>query len=313
MTSAHAPPARPPERGWTRAAALFGVAVLLSVLQPSVLVAVPLLVLIGLRGLRSGTVLLLATIAMMVTVLGARDDIWYVERAWALLVAGWFAALTLALPAWRLAMRALTAVLGSVATVTAVLALRQGAWQALDWTISSRVVGSVATTVEAMRILRQGEPMPATVVGTLYEMAERQAAVYPAMVALASMAALGVASWVFTRASGGGDRGVGPMREFRFNDHLVWLLIGGLVLMVARWGDAFSRLGANAVVFMGALYALRGAAVAMFVSGGLSLMGSIALAVAIVFAAPVVLGVALLIGIGDTWLDLRARVDERAT
>jgi hypothetical protein len=141
----------------------------------------------------------------------------------------------------------------------------------------------------------------------MYEMAETQASVFPAMLALASMAALGVAWWVYVRADGCGDQGLGPVRDFRFNDHLVWAMVGGLLLVVFRWGDALSRLGANLVVFMAALYGLRGAGVVVFVSGGISLVGYVALGFGLLAAPPVVVGVAVLVGIGDTWLDLRGR------
>jgi hypothetical protein len=126
------------------------------------------------------------------------------------------------------------------------------------------------------------------------------------------MASLAVAWWARTRLLGEGDQGLGPLRHFRFNDHLVWLLVAGLLLLVVQWGDALVRLGSNTVVFMGALYALRGAAVFMFVSGGLSLIGYATFFVGLVLAAPVVLGVAMVIGIGDTWLDIRARAREGA-
>lgn len=312
MSEAAGPGAGRSERGWVRAAVLFGVVMSLSVLQPSVLIAVPLLVLVGLRGIRGGALLAVSVVAMMVTVLGVRDDMWYVERAWALLVAGWFVGLTLALPASRFSMRALVAVAGSLASTSLVLVVH-GSWDALDWTISNSVVGSVTTTLDAVSVLRQGEPLAPAFVSTMYEIAAAQATVYPAMVALASMAALAVAWWVYVRASGGGDRGIGPVRDFRFNDHLVWLLIGGLLLMVVRGGEAVARVGANAVVFMSALYALRGAGVVMFVSGGVSLLGYFMLALGMLIAAPAVLGVAVLIGIGDTWLDLRARAAEGTT
>lgn len=307
MTEHPAPTAGRPERGWPRAAALFGVVVSLSVVQPSVLIAIPLLALIGTRGMRGGAMLVLATVAMTVTVLGVRDGVWYVERAWALLVAGWFVGLTLALPAWRLAPRALAAVAGASASAAALLASRPVSWEALDFTITSRVIVGVANTLDALLVLRQGDPLPATLVSGMYEIAETQASVFPAMLALASVAALGVAWWVYVRAAGGGDQGLGPVRDFRFNDHLVWAMIGGLLLMAVRWGDAVSRVGANLVVFMAALYALRGAGVVMFVSGGLSPLGYVALGFGLLAAPPIVVGAAVLIGIGDTWLDLRAR------
>jgi hypothetical protein len=99
-----------------------------------------------------------------------------------------------------------------------------------------------------------------------------------------------------------------PVRDFRFNDHLVWALVVGLVLLVTQSGVALARVGANLVVFMGALYALRGVAVLAFVSGGVSMFSYVAFAVLLVLVPPVILGTAALIGVGDTWLDLRARV-----
>jgi hypothetical protein len=145
----------------------------------------------------------------------------------------------------------------------------------------------------------------------MQQLADTQASVFPALVALASVAALGVAWWIRTRLVGEGDQGIGPLRDFRFNDHLVWLFIAGLLLIFAQWGDALVRLGSNALVFMAALYMLRGAAVFVFLSGGMSLFGYVTVLVGLIVAAPVLMGMAVLIGVGDTWLDLRSRVRER--
>ena len=106
----------------------------------------------------------------------------------------------------------------------------------------------------------------------------------------------------------GNDEGVGPLRDFRFNDHLVWLFIGGLVVLGLGPGEAAERAGTNMVVFMGGLYALRGAAVVVFLSGGLSLMGFVLVLIGVVLLPPLLLFGALVIGLGDTWLDLRSRV-----
>jgi hypothetical protein len=111
---------------------------------------------------------------------------------------------------------------------------------------------------------------------------------------------------------GEGDQALGPLRLFRFNDHLVWVFVAGLLLLVVQWGEPLARLGSNVVVFMGALYALRGAAVFVFVSGGVSLFGYVTFVVGLVLAAPVLVGMAMLIGIGDTWLDIRSRIRAQA-
>jgi hypothetical protein len=58
---------------------------------------------------------------------------------------------------------------------------------------------------------------------------------------------------------------------------------------------------------------LRGAAVFVFLSGGLSALGYALMLVGLVIAAPVFMSMAMLIGVGDTWLDLRSRVGGLAT
>jgi hypothetical protein len=94
---------------------------------------------------------------------------------------------------------------------------------------------------------------------------------------------------------------------------MVWLFIGGIVLLVGRVEDVLARVGSNAVVFMGALYALRGAAVVVFVSGGLSFASYLLLALALLVMPPVILGAVMVVGLGDTWLGFRARLGARST
>jgi hypothetical protein len=107
--------------------------------------------------------------------------------------------------------------------------------------------------------------------------------------------------------------GLGPFREFRFHDQLVWVLILGLLLFLGsfgfldRLGPGLERLGTNTVVFMGALYALRGAAVVLFMAGGVSLFGGLLLLLGFFFVWPLLLAAAFVMGLGDTWLDLRTR------
>ncbi|MGD8319136.1 MAG: DUF2232 domain-containing protein [Gemmatimonadota bacterium] len=311
--SALAPPPRGRPRPWLRATALFGITLVTSVIQPSVLVAVPFLALAATMGMRRFPVLAAALLATVIAVTGgSADGIWYVERGWALLVAGWFTAVTLRRPASPFSRRALVSVAGAAVVVGLLLSVRSGAWGTIEWAVKDRMTHSVGTAMEAWRVLRGGEALPPTLVSAVYQTVEAQASVFPAMLGIASMAGLGVAWWLYVRLSSGEDGGLGPLRDFRFNDHLVWLFIAGLLLVVLRWGDSLARVGANAVVFMGALYALRGAAVIMFLSGGLSLFGYILLGVGLVFVPPLVLTGAMVIGIGDTWLDVRNRVGSEA-
>lgn len=302
----------PTGRGWPRAAALFGVTMAASVVQPSILIAVPFLLLTAVRGLKGGGLFVGAALAMILAISGPRDGFWFLERAWAVLVGGGFVAVTAAMPRWRLSTRLLTSVAGAFAVTAALLAARSGSWATVDWAITDAVEGGVATTLQALQLLRGEEAISPALTAAIHQTAQAQTSVFPALTAISSMAGLAVAWWVYTRLRGDGDQAIGPVRNFRFNDHLVWLMVVGLLLVVTRWGDALTRVGSNTVVFMGALYALRGSAVFMFISGGLSLFGYVLLALALVLAAPVVVGVAMVVGIGDTWLDVRARLRETA-
>jgi hypothetical protein len=298
-----------PGRGWPRAAALLGVvlATSTSLAHPAVLIAIPLLLLLGAHGLRGFAPMAGFVLATLVVAVGSRDAIWYTERAWAVLIGGGFLGLTMAAPRWSISSRALGAVAGSIAIAAGLLSLRADAWAAID---SAVLVGARASTEEFVARLSAflGERPTPQFVNALERGAETQAALFPAMMAIASMSALAVAWWIRTRLVGEGDQGLAPLREFRFNDHLVWLLIAGLLLVFVQWGEAFARLGSNTLVFMAALYMLRGAAVFVFLSGGLSALGYALMLVGLLVAAPVFASMAVLIGVGDTWLDLRSRV-----
>jgi hypothetical protein len=98
------------------------------------------------------------------------------------------------------------------------------------------------------------------------------------------------------------------LTEFRFPDALLWLLIVGLALLLVPLGGWGVRLGANLLFFMGALYALRGLAVvaALVLRMGAQLPVLIALSVVGLLLYPIVVAGTLLLGVTDTWLDLRS-------
>jgi hypothetical protein len=297
-----------PGRGWIRALGLFMVVAVASVAQPPVLVALPFLVMAAVLGVRRPASFAALGIALVLAVAwGPWDGIGYVERAWALVLGGWFTALTLRHPGVRFTTRAFGAVAGAAATVSAIVAARGHAWNVVDWAVRDRMSRGVSAALETFRAMRGGHAVSPALASALDETVRAQTVVFPALLGLASVAALGVAWWMYVRLDRRDDGGIGSLSEFRFNDHLVWIFIGGLVLLVVRWGDALGRVGSNAVVFMGALYALRGVAVVLFLSGGLSLLGMILLVFGLVFVPPVLLAGAMIIGLGDTWLDIRAR------
>src|SRR5690606_14112475 len=143
---------------------------------------------------------------------------------------------------------------------------------------------------------------------TLEQAKALQAQVFPALLGLSSMAALGFAWWLHRRTTRASGPALGPVRDFRFNDHLVWVFIAGLLLLLVGWGDAQGRAGSNTLVFMGARCALRGVAVVLSVTGGLSVFGAMMLMIAMLFIAPILFALALAIGLGDTWVDIREKL-----
>jgi hypothetical protein len=161
----------------------------------------------------------------------------------------------------------------------------------------------------AVRITMGPEAVSEAFEGRILEAMALQGLLFPALLGLASLAGLGLAWWLHQRLIRAEGESIGPLRRFRFNDQLVWALILGLAVVLGFAGLP-ARLGTNAVVFMGALYALRGAAVVLFISGGISFLGGILFALGFLFVAPLMLAGAFIIGLGDTWLDLRARREE---
>lgn len=299
-------------RGWPRVAALFLAAVTLSVMEPGVVMALPFLLLVLFGGeLRPPLVLAAGVAVLVVAAGGQRSGIWFLERGWAFVLGGWFLALTLRWPSSRFLTRALGAVAGAYAAVTVIFGVQPRSWSVVDFLVTDRIRSGVASALSMMRSVGGPETVSPELSDAVYRTAEVQGLVFPALVGLSSLASLGVAWWVYVRLARGSDQGLGPLAEFRFNDQLVWIFIGGLLLVLMGSGQALDRAGTNAVVFMGALYALRGAAVLVFLSGGLSLVGGLLLALAMVFVAPVILAGTLVVGLGDTWFDLRKRA--RAT
>ena len=131
------------------------------------------------------------------------------------------------------------------------------------------------------------------------------------MLVLQSVAALALA-WALYHRSGGTPLGppLAPLRDFRFNDQLVWGLVAGFVLLVLPGVPGARLLGTNVLVFLGALYALRGLGVLWwFLKPGRAMTALLVLVTIVAFpvAVPAMLSFALGLGVIDTWLDWRTR------
>jgi hypothetical protein len=148
--------------------------------------------------------------------------------------------------------------------------------------------------------------------------AQTGAGLFPSLLLLESLVALALAWATFHRLSRTRlGAPLGHLKDFRFNDQLVWGLIAGLAIVFVPELDFLGGTGRNLLVFFGALYAIRGFGVlSWFLAPG-------ALAVVLlvgfvmlwwpVLNAVAVLGFMLLalaafgLGLGDTWADWRHR------
>ena len=293
---------------WLRAGVLCILVLLTSTARPSVVVAVPFLLLVGTNALRGYAILGATLIAIIIVMAGPYDGMWYLERGWALLLGGCFVGLSIVRPKMKISDRALEAVFGALVLVAILMTLMSGAWNIVDWVISDRVSAPVAQVIA----LGGSEGLAPALITALYQTAEVQILIFPALTALASMSALLLSWWLFIFFSGRSEEALGSVKNFRFNDHLIWMLVVGLFLLFIRWSEPLQRLGSNAVAFIGALCAVRGAAVIVFITGGFSVLGYAMTLFGLVIVPPIVLGGAVLIGIADIYLDFRKRSEQLA-
>lgn len=294
------------------AAGLVGTAAVLTLVSPWLLLLIflPLSLLVLALGPRRPVLLVAALCLIVVALAGAetaRETFWYLERGWALLLGAWFIVMALVLPQARFFPRALAAVGAAAATAATLLLVQPGGWQALDTAVSTRYqeAAEYMITVWSQSEASQDRVDQATTV--LRRAAELQSYLHPAMLALESLVALTVVWWGYGRVIARERAPLGRLRDFRFSDHLVWLLIAGLLLMIVQKGEPLTRAGANLVTFMGALYALRGGAILLVFTGLQGVRGALLAAGISLLFYPIVLTTTILVGLSDTWFDLRAR------
>lgn len=300
-------------RSFWRAVALGFAVILLSPLRSSSLglmslVGLPTAVaLVARRPARAGSMAFAAGLVAAAAI-GYRNpsELWYLERGWAVLIAGGFAMATALAPGRPIFERSMVAVVIALCAVAAAVWVRPELLGGLDWQITGQFDRAFAAfDLEGRRGADFADGMRQ--VGDVIKI------VYPAMLVLASVAALGCASYVLGRLRGE-EAPLAPLRQFGFSAHLVWVLVLGLTLMVLPLGVWAARAGDNIVLVMGGFYVLRGAAVLVWLGTSVISSGwSIALwVVAALLLGPVTIGTALVMGLSDTWLDLRSRLKVEA-
>lgn len=295
-------------RGWAAVVALTLAAALLAVpvVTPVLLIFVPFGLLLLAEGPeRLGTALVGAVMLAIALAGSPAGPFWYFERGWALVLGAWFVLGGAVRPGLRFLPRALASIVAAALTSAAIFAIG-GGWLGLDSVIATEYREAGAQGAAFFRQLQSGAT--AADLGSAWERAAAiQAVIYPALVALGSLAALAVAWWGARRLIHREAQPLGALREFRFNDELVWTVIAGLALWLLPLGAAAHRIGLNALTFMAGLYALRGAAVLLSMLGAIRPLGAVLGVAVVVLLYPFVMSAALVVGLTDTWLDFRTR------
>lgn len=226
-------------------------------------------------------------------------------RGWTLVLTGWFLVMSVVLQKDRFLPRALPALVGAVLTTAVFFALNPGSFAALDTAIRTALETDVDTVIGM--VSRLGGSDRSGLATALRQPIEIEMLLYPAILAISSVAGLGVAWWAHRRVTAPGRRALGRLREFDFSDAVVWVLIAGLLLLVLPLDEVARRIGSNLLAFSGGLYALRGLAVALMLIGSPGPVGILVGVAVVVLLFPIVMAAAILIGLTDMWFDLRTR------
>ncbi len=250
-------------------------------------------------------------------------------RGWSLLLAGAFGLVCLfsgQRPLFPRALATLTLALGLVLVMSARGPLTPTrAKEAVQAEFARRNAESMATFrtfvkehPEVVQKMPQVASLPDEFEKQLNLVAETGTGLFPALLLLESLMALALAWATYHRLSRT-RLGVplGHLKDFRFNDQLVWGLIAGLAIVFVPALDFLGGTGRNLLVFFGALYAVRGFGVlSWFLAPGalaVTLLVGFAMLWWPVLNAVAVLGFMLLalaafgLGLGDTWADWRRR------
>ncbi len=336
----------PAERGWGKLLLALAAFLFLPVMPPlqallpvkeTLLLLLPALAACCLVGWWAGGRLLLAVVwvglaVWMLWVLmepAQPGSFFNLTRGWSLLLAGAFGLVCLFARGQPFFPRALSAL--SIALVFVLLMSTHGplttgrARQAVQVEFARRN----AESVEMFRTVVREHPDVVKAMPTMASLPDESAQqlqaasrtgteLFPSLLLLESLIALALAWTTYHRiARTRLGAPLGPLKDFRFNDQLVWGLIVGLAIVFVPALDFLRGTGRNLLVFFGALYAIRGFGVlSWFMAPGvlaMTLVVGFAMLWWPVLNLVAVSGFMLLalaafgLGLGDTWADWRRR------
>ena len=280
---------------------LFGVALLLFVPLALVLIAVP--------PRRTGLIAFGLTLLILGVTRPGADMLWWIGRGWALILAAWFVGAVAVRPGSGFIHRGLIAVIGTLATATLLLVGNRGGWTQTDAVVAQKFQEQADSVIGKLGPQLAAKPWGGRAIEAAREAAVSQTRVFPALLGLASLCSLAVVWWLWRRISLREVRPLGSLREFRFRDELAlpFLIAGVLLLLPVPLGDDVKRVALNVFVFIAPLFALRGFGIMMCLSGlpagkFVEVAGYVLMFLLFLVTVPA----ALVVGVGDTWFDLRA-------
>jgi len=237
-------------------------------------------------------------LATMATAVGARSVAQEVVLAAAALFTGIFLAMLLVRPGSAFVRAALAALATAVAVAAGCAAVGLG-WDAIHQALQSQLL-------DAMSLVVDQSGLPEASVAELREMMTWMARAYPG---LAALGAMGGGSLAVALAARIARRPIvpspGPLAGFRFNDHLVWGAVVTLGLFLLPLRDPWADLVLNLVVIWAGLYAARGWAIVLTAARRWPSGLAVALFLGAVLLLPYVLSGLLILGLADTWIDIR--------
>jgi len=324
----------PREQGWWGPVLAFLALMLFPVVPPfalllpieqTLLLLAPAMAMAAVAGWRNGGRVALAVTwtlfaVWVLWVPGDPSPFDFLVRGWAVLLAASFAGSLVLGKEWTFLPRALLAILAALFVSALAVSFTDGGFTAVGAVVSEEFArrGQQWLTVwreftaqpqwqEMAKENASADVLSAQLEAQFTALPTAAKVLVPAMLALESLAVLAL-SWALYHRFGRARLGtpLARLRDLRFNDALVWGLIAGLLVLVVPLPNAISALGVNALVFFGALYVFRGLGVLVwFIAPGRWLV--VLWSIVLVMFWSVIAAVALVIGVGDTWLDWRRR------
>jgi len=232
-----------------------------------------------------------------------------VVRAAAVLATG-IGILMLILTPGSVSARALRATVGVVLGTVGLSALVGLRWRDVELAVVQQGMAAQQMAIELMS--RAGKSPDAATLAALQTLSEGlrpMAPFFPGVLALLVFAGLCLAALLAPRIAGRAVAPLpGPFEEFRFSDHLVWLVILGLVGLLFAGSTWAGGPAASLLAFGVGLYALRGSAVLSTALRSAPRLFIVMLLVGALFLLPFAVGGLALLGLADLWLDFRRRM-----